>query len=161
MPPNTRIPRKNYSITPISKKPNSSDDNTISSSLPRTRLKPILKNPPSSNILPNDLIEPWRKPSEKKSYSTPTFKTNNEAVRPIEKRVASLQTIKQKFMLKDHQDLPWEQYAKISVTVNCQKMTTGYDDMIQELNISHALGVASKFKTMSFVEAEKLFKVKP
>ncbi|KAI9347076.1 hypothetical protein BD770DRAFT_395853, partial [Pilaira anomala] len=61
-------------------------------------------------------------------------------------------------MLKD-QDLPWEQYAKSSVTtVNCQKITTGYDDMMQELNISHALGVASKFETMSFVEAEKLFK---
>lgn len=88
--------------------------------------------------------------------STPVLSNiSNVSSRPAEKRVASLQTIKQKFLLKE--PLPWEQYAS-PITVNCQK-SSNYDEMMKELNISHALGAASNFKTMSFVDADKLSQV--
>lgn len=125
---------------------------------PAPRLKPILKPPPP--IVTRD-IGAWMPPRKKSDSSQLSDITlvgsNRESLDPPKKIIHSLQTIKQKFMLKE-QPLPWEQYAS-TATVNCQQ-SSDYEDMIQQLNVSHALGAAFNFKTMSFVDADKLVQVR-
>lgn len=121
------------------------------------RLKPILKSPPPPSFIVG-VQTPPRKRSDCSQLSDVTLIGSNcesvVAEDPCNKKtVQSLQTIKQKFMVKE--PLPWEQYAIASSIVHAQP-STDYEDMIQQLNVSHALSVAFHFQTMSFVDADKL-----
>ncbi|KAI7891771.1 uncharacterized protein EV154DRAFT_587835 [Mucor mucedo] len=121
------------------------------------RLKPILKAPPPSSFI-GARTSPRKKSDCSQLSDTTTLVDSNRGStveQPTDKKpLQSLQTIKQKFLPKE-QPRAWDQYSIPSTTVHTLP-NTDFEDMIQQLDVSYAQTAALRFKTMSFVDADKL-----
>lgn len=83
-------------------------------------------------------------------------------------KIAALHAIKQKFMPKEITVLPWDKYKSAATTIAIvevekkqkqQRYGSQYDQMMQDLALSHARMAAAEFEILGIVEADKLVKV--
>lgn len=83
-------------------------------------------------------------------------------------KIAALHAIKQKFMPKEITVLPWDKYKSADTTIATietekkqkqQRYGSQYDQIMQDLALSHARVAAAEFEILGIVEADKLVKV--
>lgn len=88
-------------------------------------------------------------------------------------KIAALHAIKQKFLPKEIAALPWDKYKSTTTTATTntalvetdkkqtqqQRYGSQYDQMMNDLALSHAQVAAAEFQTLSIIEADKLAKV--